>query len=100
MTTLAQFVRSPERDNDYVEACERAAKRLVKSLTVAHSIESDVIENAVLVTGANLYARRASMSELNNYQTGLPQPLPVRPSLDPLLQARHILAPYLGPGIA
>lgn len=102
MTTLAEFVRAPEKDKQFVEACHKAAKALVSTLVAETDtdVPADLYDFAVLATGANLFARRASMSELNTYQNGLPQPIPVRPTLDPLLTARHLLGNFKGPGIA
>lgn len=100
MTTLAQYVRAPERDSAYAQACEAAAEALVGRLVGSADVPADLLEAARLATGANLYARRATQSELGSYQNGLIQPAPARPALDPLTPARHMLAGHLGPGIA
>lgn len=94
------YVRGTDRDAAFIATCEAAAKSLVDTLVGTVDVPDSAREKAELATGANLYARRASVTELHGYQNGLPQPIPARPALDPLLPARHILAPWLGPGIA
>lgn len=98
---LAQYVRAPERDmarvTEVYEAATSMVGRLVGDTTV---VPATVKDQAVLATGANLYARRTSQTELGSYDNQLLQSVPQRPALDPLTPARAMLAPYLGPGIA
>ena len=97
---LAQYVRAPERDMARVGELYDAALDMVERLTGDAAVPSTVREQAVLATGANLYARRTAQTDLSGYDNGLLQPMPQRPALDPLTPARSMLAPYLGPGIA
>ena len=97
---LAQYVRAPDRDMDRVRELYDAATNMVGRLTGDADVPTPVLEQAVLATGANLYARRTTQTELGGYDNGLMQPVPQRPALDPLTPARNMLAPYLGPGIA
>lgn len=97
---LAQYVRAPERDMARVTEVYDAASDMVGRLVRDTTVPSAVKDQAVLATGANLYARRTSQTELGSYDNQLLQAVPQRPALDPLTPARAMLAPYLGPGIA
>lgn len=97
---LAQYVRAPERDMARVGELYAAALDMVGRLVGTADVPAVVLEQAVLATGANLFARRTTQTELGGYDNGLMQPVPQRPALDPLTPARNMLAPYLGPGIA
>lgn len=100
MATLADYVRASAKDADYVADCEAAAKIMVARLVGEAKVPDEVLEQAELATGANMFSRRLNTTELNNYSNGLVQQIPQRPALDPLTPARGILAGHLGPGIA
>ena len=100
MATLADYVRASGKDADYVADCEATSKVLVERLVGTATVPAQVLEQAELATGANLFSRRLNTTELNNYSNGLVQQIPQRPALDPLTPARGILAAHLGPGIA
>lgn len=100
MATLAEYVRASSKDADYVADCEATAKIMVARLVGEATVPDEVVEQAELATGANLFSRRLNTTELNNYSNGLVQPIQQRPALDPLTPARGILAGHLGPGIA
>lgn len=98
--TLSSFVRAGANDQPYVDQCAAAAEVMVSRL-IGDAVVSEVTrEQAVLLTGANLFQRRATVTEMGQYQNGLTQPVPSRPTLDPLNAARQVLAAELGPGIA
>lgn len=97
---LAQYVRAADADMPRIKQLHAAATDLVERLVGAADVPTHVLEQAVLATGANLFARRTTQTELGGYDNGLMQPVPQRPALDPLTPARNMLAPYLGPGIA
>ena len=98
--TLSAFVRAGANDQPYVEQCAAAAEIMVSRLIGDATVSEVTREQAVLLTGANLYQRRATVTEMSQYQNGLTQPVPSRPTLDPLNAARQVLAAELGPGIA
>ena len=103
MTTaeeLRAYTRAPERDRPYLESLVTTAGAMVARLIGTAEIPDEVRKQAQLLTAANLYQRRTTQTELGGWENGLPQPVPGRPSLDPLLHARQILGPFLGPGIA
>ena len=100
MATLADYVRASPKDAAYVADCAATAEILVARLVGTAKVPTEVREHAVLATGANLFSRRLTTTELNNYSNGLVQSIPQRPALDPLTPARGILAGHLGPGIA
>lgn len=97
---LRAYVRAPERDGPYLEALVATANALVDRLIGSATIPEEVRKQAQLLTAANLYSRRTTQTELGGWDNGLPQPIPGRPSLDPLLHARQLLSPFIGPGIA
>lgn len=97
---LSQYVRAADRDMDRITELHNAATDMVERLVGTADVPSAVMEQAVLATGANLFARRTTQNELGSYDNALLQPVPQRPALDPLTPARHMLGPYLGPGIA
>lgn len=97
---LAQYVRAADADIPRIEQLYEAATDMVDKLVGEADVPALVLDQAVLATGANLFARRTTQTELGGYDNGLLQPIPQRPALDPLTPARNMLAPYLGPGIA
>lgn len=98
--TLSQFVRAGANDQPYVDQCAAVAEIMVSRLIGDGDVSDLTRHQAVLLTGANLYQRRATVTEMGQYQNGLTQPVPSRPTLDPLNAARQVLAAELGPGIA
>lgn len=98
--SLSVFVRAGANDQAYVDMCEAAAKAMVGNIAGIDKASAATRATAELLTGANLYQRRATVTELGQYQNGLTQPVPSRPTLDPLNAARQVLAAELGPGIA
>lgn len=97
---LAQYVRAADVDMPRIVQLYEAATDMVGKLIGDAVVPAPVLEQAVLATGANLFARRTTQTELGGYDNGLLQPVPQRPALDPLTPARNMLAVYLGPGIA
>lgn len=97
---LAQYVRAADADMPRIRQLYDAATDMVGKLIGNSDVPAPVLDQAVLATGANLFARRTAQTELGGYDNGLLQPIPQRPALDPLTPARNMLAPYLGPGIA
>lgn len=97
---FALYVRAADADMPRIRQLYEAATSMVGKLVGEADVPAPVLEQAVLATGANLFARRTTQTELGGYDNGLLQPIPQRPALDPLTPARNMLAPYLGPGIA
>lgn len=98
--TLSQYLRASERDREYVEQCESAARTLVNGLIGNVQVDEGLRQQAVLTTGANLYQRRQRLTEQRGSMDGTVQFTPDRPTRDPLDAARFMLATVLGPGIA
>ena len=97
---LMKYLRADSIDRGFVEGIATAAVALVSNLIGTNTVPEHVSHEAILLTGANLWSKRVAQSEIQGLMDPNLSAIPARPALDPLAQARPLLAPYLGPGIA
>lgn len=97
---LAQYVRGSAADEPFLSETAARAAQLVSEKVGAVEVPESVLSAAILEVGANLYQRR--VSSIGTTSFGDPETMgnPMRPALDPITPAWHLLRPYLGPGIA
>lgn len=66
---------------------------------LADGVPQSIMRRAILEVGAELFHRRQAPNGITQF--AMPNgPAPVRVARDPLVAARDLLAPFLGPGIA
>lgn len=97
---LMAYLRADSIDRAFVEGIAIAAVALVSDLIGSNKVPEKVTHEAIMLTGANLWSKRVAQSEVQGLMDPNLSAIPARPALDPLAQARPLLAPYLGPGIA
>lgn len=102
ITEFTAYVRAGHQDSEFVRMCLQSAHDMLDAHIgpAKARVSESTYTQALVVTAANLFARRANTTDIGQFANGLTQAIPARPTLDPLHAARQILAAELGPGIA
>ncbi len=101
MTTpedLRQYVGGSQSDIEFLTDCHTQATALVEAYVGVAEVPEEILDNAILQTGSELFHRRSAPAGIAQFASYDGQP-PVRVSLDPMKSTYALLQKWVVAGV-